>query len=59
MALEDVVQSVQVNVKTDGVDDAKSKIGQLDKAVGDLSRRQEERAGVIGFLACGDIVIYM
>ena len=38
MALEDVVQGVQVNVKTDGVDDAADKIGKLDKAVGDLAK---------------------
>lgn len=45
MALEDVVQGVQVNVKTDGVDDAKSKIGQLDKAIGDLSKTAGAAAG--------------
>lgn len=45
MALEDVVQGVQVTVKTDGVDDAKSKIGQLDKAIGDLSKTAGAAAG--------------
>ena len=45
MALEDVVQGVQVTVKTDGVDDAKSKIGELDKAIGDLSKSADSASG--------------
>ena len=45
MALEDVVQGVQVNVKTDGVDDAADKIGKLDKAVGDLAKTAEGASG--------------
>src|SRR5208282_6425189 len=45
MALEDVVQGVQVNVKTDGVDDAKDAIGGLDKAIGDLSKTAESATG--------------
>ena len=45
MALEDVVQGVQVTVKTDGVDDAKGQIGELDKAIGSLAKTAESAAG--------------
>ena len=45
MALEDVIQGVKVNVSTEGVDDATSKIGQLDKAVGGLAKTAETASG--------------
>jgi hypothetical protein len=45
VAIEDVVQGVQVNVKSDGVDDAKDRIGQLDTAIGNLSKTAETASG--------------
>ena len=45
MALEDIVQGVQVSVKTDGVDDATSKIGGLDKAIDQLSKTATQAGG--------------
>jgi hypothetical protein len=45
VALEDVVQGVQVSVKNDGVEDTKDKVGQLDKAIGDLAKTAESASG--------------
>src|SRR6185312_732076 len=48
MALEDVVQGVKVNVTAEGIDEVKSALGQLDKAVGDLSKSADTATGSRG-----------
>lgn len=45
MALEDVVQGVQVSVKTDGVDDAVNKIDGVTKAVENLAAAGSKASG--------------